>query len=220
MPDIGQYCPSLAGISRPWSTSGELRPARPPVDPWLLLAIIGRYCQYRPKLTDIGQYRPTLADIGRGDTSVPTLADELFLGRPIQLAHIDIDIGRCAYPGRLHPARAHRYRHRPMCCLFLGRSYMLAHIGTNISRCVIPGEMDLAGTHRYRHQPMSLSWKFRSCWNTSVPTSADVLSLTRPSQLAHIGTDIGRCANPGEMDPTGTHRYRHRPMCDLDGGTG
>ena len=78
MADMGQCRPTLADIGP--GTSAD----------------IGRH---RPILADIGRQRPTLADMPppsvEHDTSAPTSADVLILGRMIQLADIGTDIDRC-----------------------------------------------------------------------------------------------------------------------------
>ena len=61
--------------------------------------------------------------------------------------------------------------------------------------------------------PKSADLLFPGRSHVSVLASADVLFLERWISLVHIGTEIGRCGDPGKIDPAETLRYRHRPMC-------
>ena len=131
--DVGRHWPTWADMGRHGSTSADISRHRP------TSADISRH---RPKSADIGRHRPTWAhmdrhrptwaDTGRHgpssadinrhrptsavpvehDTSAPTSAEVLILGRLIQLANIGTNIGRCESSPARPDILQHRYRHR------------------------------------------------------------------------------------------------------------
>ena len=143
-----------------------------------------------PISADMGcldQYRPTLASLADG-RHLPILAD----------------IDRHWHMGRHRPISPDIGRRRatlpdlriPVC-------------GPNPPPC---GPLAVFGRQWLMPPPvdywLSLADNGRYC----APPSPCGHCLKGPIQLAHIGTDSGRCGNPGEIDPAEAHGYRYRPM--------